>query len=482
MAKPDLVKTMSAPSRRSVISSLPIAFAPPLLAFKGARTFYVSADGNDRYDGLSKSRPWRTSARVASGELLPGDQVKFRCGDTFYGPVRIRARRLIANAPCVIGAYGDRTRGRPKISCYKIIDRTAWVRQGEGVWRADLNDLRCVSGNINTLGPDGANIGFLRIDGVIKARKLSSAEELREEWDFYSDNSKFLYVKCSAKPSNLALEVLAAPKVDALRSSSGVQYRDLEITGAGGHGVQWAWNRHVDMQFCHIHEIGGSYLTGTTRYGNGVECWTNCYNINISNCVFGDIYDAATTTQGYGLNASTNGWKDITISNNVAYRCSQAFEAWSRYGPSFGEGVCPPGSGFRNVRATGWILYDLGRGAFANVRRTRAEVAPFLLYRMEAPGADITVSVSAMSNCEDRLLAVLGMQRVPAGFSISPSVVTLRSNQKIMTGFAHTGSEWDQWVTDSGFANGSRIIIDDYPSMTELSIILERHPHVMMGA
>ena len=47
-------------------------------------TYYVSSSGgSDGFDGLSQSKPFATVSKVNSLNLQPGDQVLFKCGDTW---------------------------------------------------------------------------------------------------------------------------------------------------------------------------------------------------------------------------------------------------------------------------------------------------------------------------------------------------------------------------------------------------------------
>ena len=45
------------------------------------RTYYVSEAGNDRNDGLSPEKAWKTLSKVNDIALAPGDRVLFHCGD-----------------------------------------------------------------------------------------------------------------------------------------------------------------------------------------------------------------------------------------------------------------------------------------------------------------------------------------------------------------------------------------------------------------
>ncbi len=72
-------------------------------AFSG-RTYYVSTDGNDTWDGLSLQTAWRT-ANFAFNQLSAGERILFRRGDTF-----IRVSGEINNqsgGAMLVGSYGS---------------------------------------------------------------------------------------------------------------------------------------------------------------------------------------------------------------------------------------------------------------------------------------------------------------------------------------------------------------------------------------
>ena len=53
----------------------------------GHDTFYLSAEGDDSFSGLSATFPWRTTGRLNQQNLCPGDFVYFEGGRTFDGTI-----------------------------------------------------------------------------------------------------------------------------------------------------------------------------------------------------------------------------------------------------------------------------------------------------------------------------------------------------------------------------------------------------------
>jgi hypothetical protein len=75
------------------------------------RTFYVSTDGRDRYQGTDPGHPWRTIRRVNRAVLRPGDTVLFRGGETFTDDTLMPGGGVMvsgtAGSPVTFASYGS---------------------------------------------------------------------------------------------------------------------------------------------------------------------------------------------------------------------------------------------------------------------------------------------------------------------------------------------------------------------------------------
>ncbi|MEV7793322.1 right-handed parallel beta-helix repeat-containing protein [Streptomyces sp. NPDC087512] len=70
-------------------------------------TYYVSPHGDDRADGTSAGKAWRTLARADKAALHPGDRLLLQGGARFAGTVTIGARDAgDARRPVTVGSYG----------------------------------------------------------------------------------------------------------------------------------------------------------------------------------------------------------------------------------------------------------------------------------------------------------------------------------------------------------------------------------------
>jgi hypothetical protein len=71
-----------------------------------SRIFYVAANGNDEWDGLTEATPFKTINRVNQIRFQPGDELRFQRGDTFCGAIQLKGSGSEAN-PVKVGAYGN---------------------------------------------------------------------------------------------------------------------------------------------------------------------------------------------------------------------------------------------------------------------------------------------------------------------------------------------------------------------------------------
>ncbi|MGE5394960.1 MAG: right-handed parallel beta-helix repeat-containing protein, partial [Candidatus Saccharibacteria bacterium] len=94
-------------------------------------TYYVSNSGNDSNSGLSTALPWQTLNKVNSTNLMPGDQILFQRGNTFYGSLTLNNSGA-AGSPITYGAYG--TGVNPIITGFANV--TSWTNLGNNIWES----------------------------------------------------------------------------------------------------------------------------------------------------------------------------------------------------------------------------------------------------------------------------------------------------------------------------------------------------------
>ena len=84
-----------------------LAFAIVVSSATSAETiYYVSSSlGNDQNNGLSKEAPWSSLKKISSQTFEPGDVIKFKSGDTFFGSLDINSSGQ-SGKPIVFTKYG----------------------------------------------------------------------------------------------------------------------------------------------------------------------------------------------------------------------------------------------------------------------------------------------------------------------------------------------------------------------------------------
>ncbi|MDX2189451.1 MAG: BACON domain-containing carbohydrate-binding protein, partial [Bacteroidota bacterium] len=114
----------------------------------GNRYYVDATNGNDGYDGLTTTTPWKTINKVNSMMSLfnPGDSILFKSGDNFYGSLNITKSGNI-NLPIIFSAYG--TGDKPLFLGSQTI--IGWTNSGGDIWTSNpglvieelfMNDVR----------------------------------------------------------------------------------------------------------------------------------------------------------------------------------------------------------------------------------------------------------------------------------------------------------------------------------------------------
>jgi hypothetical protein len=110
----------------------------------------------------------------------------------------------------------------------------------------------------------------------------------------------------------------------------------LELEGLGRHGFGLYEVEGWHIHHCDIHHIGGAILSGTTRYGNGIEFYNNAENCLVEHNRIWEVFDAALSNQGDGTNLTQ---RDIIYKHNKIWNSEYSFELWLRNSTSVLDNV-----------------------------------------------------------------------------------------------------------------------------------------------
>lgn len=411
-------------------------------------TYYVSSStGNDNNDGLTPQTAWATIQKVNSTGIQSGDSVLFKCGDTFYGSIQFPN----FTSPTILGSYG--VGNKPKITTYKIANNQAsWVQHSANVWKLDLTDTSKFTGN--TYSTD-ANVGFLKLDGVIYGDRKFNLTNLTSDWQFYSDGT-YLYVYATNNPALLKSDICIAINQKIITPSNNLIIKDLDILGTGGHAIQYSPVSNFSIVNCDIHEIGGSTLVGygdgTTRYGNGIELWQGGTNVIIEHNKIYDVYDVAFTMQGN----NPTGWTDIIFRNNVIWNCTQSFEIWANAGAN---------SKFVNCFFEDNICINSGYGWGYDERPDKNVAVHLLIYNVDSTITDITVRRNIFYNPRN---ALYYSSRSVIPYNSDNNYVFLKEGQKILEQSVYVVEQSSDFSTSlSAEENSQFFILTETPELIE---------------
>lgn len=309
-----------------------------------ATTYYVSADGTG--DGTI-SNPMSYD-EVSEKKYFSGDKILLKGGDTFYGTLDLDISTVDSNIT-TLGSYGN---GRAYISGAKIVN-DSWSLYQNNIYRVDLTDLSMFDG----LKTNNTNIGFLEDNNGKKYySKVNSLKDLKNEYDFYCD-SKYIYIKSSTNPYEKLGSLRLATKTKLVILKSNLTIDNIMVGYTGGHALATSgYNdiENVTIKNCVIENIGGSYLKGTTRYGNGIQFYrTNTRNVVIKDNIIRNVYDVAFTIQG-----ESGSGNNIKVYNNVMVNNSQDSEIWES----------GSATGVKNYEYYSNISINQGRGWGYNAR------------------------------------------------------------------------------------------------------------------
>jgi hypothetical protein len=210
-----------------------------------------------------------------------------------------------------------------------ILKENIWesVEGYNNIYKIDLSNTSAFYG---ITSGDFYNIGFFETaDSVIHGGKKSSLSGLENDYDFYCDGEKYIYVKLSYNPINTKFdEIKFAPHNNlVMLQSSNITIDGLDIEYTGGYGIKkkdlHEYMKNITITNCVIQKIGGSYYRNTSRYGNGIEFHDQTDNTSVTKCIFKDIYDAGYSLQGSNV---IGGYHNNTCKDNIFINCTYPIE------------------------------------------------------------------------------------------------------------------------------------------------------------
>ena len=337
------------------------------------KTYYVSADGTS-VDGTDINDPINLDT-LNTKKIKSGDTILFKCGDTFFGSVEPEI--FYTNDKTIkISSYGEGA--LPTISGYKYVNKK-WDKYLENIYRIDILDEKNYTGYAKH-NPNAFNIGFIEDDNGNKYyNKKNSLDQLTEQFDFYSDGERYIYLRNNKDPYDELGGLKLAVNIKLFMLGSSMDISNLRFSVTGGHGIQALETpaKNVKISNCIIENVGGSYLNPKyeKRYGNGIEFYaSDAENIEITDTIIRNVYDVGFTIQG-----ETGFGNNIFVHDNLFINNAQDSEIW--------EGM--QAGGVNNYQVYNNISVNQGRGWGYDARPDKDAAAHILFYEYYPKTADI---------------------------------------------------------------------------------------------
>ncbi len=183
--------------------------------------------------------------------------------------------------------------------------------------------------------PLDVDVGNIIFDGgQSTGYKKWQEADLRDEGDyFYDARTGQVKLRSPENPArrHRSIEMALRKHIIDQGGRSYIAYQDLALKYGAAHGIGGGGTHHITVRDCDVAYIGGGHQFTRpdgkpVRFGNGVEFWSGARDCVVEGCRLWEIYDAALTNQGDGVNVQEN----ITYRHNVIWNCEYSFEYWNR--------------------------------------------------------------------------------------------------------------------------------------------------------
>lgn len=189
------------------------------------------------------------------------------------------------------------------------------------------------------------DVGNIILDGQRAAFKRWTKEDLKQQDDFWYDivGDGRLWYYSDVNPALKYDSIEAANMRHIVNHSSthDVTVEGFDLRYGSAHGFGGTKAARLTIRDCDLSWIGGGdqYRQGGTgrrvRFGNAIEFWSDASDCLVEGCRIWEVYDAALTNQGSGLNVE----EKIIYRNNFIWNCEYSFEYWNREDQSRTENI-----------------------------------------------------------------------------------------------------------------------------------------------
>jgi hypothetical protein len=310
--------------------------------FDPPTTYYInSTGGSDSNSGLTPALAWKTITKLNTNTSIKAtDSILFSCDGTWRSPedayITITSGNTSGNV--TYGSYGDCPNWngteftlngtmirKPNIyGSYNMSSIGNWSAYGTNLWK---------SSKLNTT--DVGNIIFNN-EQLIGNKSTTFANLTTQGFFWYntSDNTTVLYSVGNPATYYSVIEVAVNNPVSSVTALIRLSYkryitiRDLDLRYSGDFAINSLTNGLAGAHSYYgisiinnsISHIGGSYQSGTLRYGNGIQFYGSSQNFYVGYNTISNVWDACVTPQSTTTPQNiTNNLYEYNIFENCAY-------------------------------------------------------------------------------------------------------------------------------------------------------------------
>ncbi|MCR5353100.1 MAG: hypothetical protein K6D98_02230 [Clostridiales bacterium] len=268
-------------------------------------TYYVdSVNGKPENSGKTMDLPLDTYLNI---KVKPGDTILFKAGSVFRTDLFSPDGK--ENAVITWGMYGEGAKPTFLLS-QNVKNASDWKEVDKNIWfyTSPLHSEAC-----NLIFNYGDSCGVM----------VWEYGDMKEQGQWYSKPQKkgepcTLYMYSEKNPAEIYTDIECAVKRNGPVTSGAkyVRFENLYFLNVGSHVYAAENAKCVSIVNCDFKYIGGRIWDRKQRirFGNAIEIWEYGEDVLIDRCTFDEIYDSATTHQGF---INKKPCLRINITNNV---------------------------------------------------------------------------------------------------------------------------------------------------------------------
>lgn len=284
---------------------------------------------------------------------------------------------------------------------------------GTTLW---LQDLKLQRATCSQAQPLSLDVGQVVCDGgAAWGVKRWRAEDLQHDLDYWYDGAhQQVLLRSPTHPATRwrSVELALTRHIIDQGGKGWLTYEGLDLRYGAAHGIGGGSTQHITVRDCDLSWLGGGlqfvHPNGRpVRFGNGIEFWASAHDNLVEGCRLWEIYDAALTNQGDGVNVQEN----LTYRHNVIWNSEYSFEFWNR----------GPQSHTRNIVFEHNTCVDAGYG-WSHTQRPDPNGRHLMFYDNTAVTEQVVLRANVFSRAVDSLWRVTGDTAWTRALTLSDNV------------------------------------------------------------